>query len=442
MRRVGLWLLVITAFAVGGCSLSSNVTVEPLFLLPSDIYKPSNLEDALERGDYRSAAEMSSLVEQARRQRVEQAALLGRAQFFCGRYAQARETLNRALEQKMSPVLRAQIEWDLAQVAYQQEDMAEALEYALRAKEGGISIKEWYIDFLRAIQDTDIHSIEGSHRAIVGFDIGSPDLPRIPVTVNGRLDGQSVLDSGAVMSIVSRSFAEKAGIRKLEKVDGYFYGLLGEPIAVQFGMIDSLRIREMTIRNMPVAIMDDSKLHFFVEKDEKFDIEFLIGTNLLKEFRLRFDYVRNILTLDFLEANERLPVSNQNLFMVDQRPLVHVTINQQGWYPFLLDTGSEVTFLNESRFSIQNITYGVPRYHGATMQGLGGAQKSGMRVKDVSIGLHRWAGRFNDMPLYTDERPGAVGILGQNYLQKFYVDVDFGRMRVELHRVGAGGMQE
>lgn len=440
MRRFAQWLCLAGVFALGGCSLSSSVTVEPLFLLPSDIHKPSSLEDALERGDYRFAAEMASSIEEARRQRAEQAALLGRAQFFCGRYAQARETLNGALEGKVSPILRAQIQWDLAQVAYQQEDMAEALALAVQAKEGGISIKDWYIDFLRAIQNTDIHAIEGSRRAIVGFDIGSPDLPRIPVEVNGQLKGQSVLDSGAVMSIVSRSFAEKAAIRKLERVDGLFYGLLGEPIAVQFGMIDSLQIREMTIRNVPVAIMEDSKLRFFVEKDEKFDIEFLIGTNLLKEFRLRFDYVRNLLTMDFLEQNERLPVANQNLFMVDQRPLVHVTINQQGWYPFLLDTGSEVTFLNESRFSIQNVTYGVPRYHGATMQGLGGAQKSGTRVKDVSIGLHRWAGRFDDMPLYTDERPGAVGILGQNYLQNFFVDIDFGRMRVEIHRVDAGGL--
>lgn len=434
------WFLIAVTIALGGCTLTSNVTVEPLFLLPADIAKPSSLQDAMSRGDYRFAAELAPTIH-AQRQRVEQLSLLGRAQFFCGRYAEARETLKKALEINMAPLLRAQVQWDLAQVAYQQGKMEEALVLALSAKEGGVSIKQWYIDYLEAIQGVDIHAVEGSRRVITGFRIGSPDLPRLSMNVNGSVGVETVLDSGAVMSIVSRSFAESAGIRRMPTVQGLFYGLLGEPIAVEFGMIDSLSLREMTIRNVPVAIMEDSKLHFFVEKDEKFDIEFLVGTNLLKEFRLRFDYVRNLLTLDYLEQNERVPVPNQNLFLVDQRPLVHVTINRQGWYPFLLDTGSEVTFLNDSKFVIQNVTYGVPRYHGATMQGLGGAQKSGMRVKDVAIGLHRWAGRFEDIPLYTDERPGPVGILGQNYLKKFYVDIDFGRMRVELHRVDAGGLR-
>ena len=441
MARAKVVVVVAWMVALSGCSLTSNVTVEPLFLLPSDIVKPHSLKNAMDRGDYRHAAEMAETIAQGGEPGVEQLALLGRAQFFCGRYAEANETLNRALERRMAPLLRAQIQWDLAQVAYQRQEMARAFELATEARRGGVNIKKWYIDFLDAVRQTDIHAIDGSRRVITPFRIGSPDLPRVTVNVNDVVLSETVLDSGAVMSIVSRSFAERAGIRRLGEVEGLFYGLLGEPIQVEFGLIDFLRIREMTIRNVPVAIMNDSKLHFFVEKDEKFDIEFLVGTNLLKEFRMRFDYVRNQLTLDYLEASERVPVPNQNLFLVDQRPLVHVTINRQGWYPFLLDTGSEVTFLNDSKFMIQSVTYGVPRYHGATMQGLGGAQKSGMRVKDISLGIHRWAGRFEDMPLYNDDRPGPVGILGQNFLMNFYVDIDFGRMRMELHRVDAGGLR-
>lgn len=440
MKDSRTWIVAV-ALLLGACSLSSRVTVQPLYLLPSDIIKPTSLQDAVDRGDYRSAAEMADAVTGARRQRPDQLALLGRAQLFCGRYPQAREILGRALESRISTTLRAQLEWDLAQVAYHEGNLEEALQLATTARDRGINIRKWFIDYLQALQDFDVHSIEGSRRAVVGFKMGSPDLPRIRVAVNERVQGEVILDSGAVMSIVSRSFAERAGIRPLHNVDGYFYGLLGEPIPVTFGLIDSLQIRDMKIRNVPVAVMADNKLHFFVEKDESFDIDFLVGTNLLREFRLRFDYVRNQLTMDYLESGERSPVPNQNLFLVDQRPMVHVTINRQGWYPFLLDTGSEVTFLNESKFSIQNITYGVPRYHGATMQGLGGAQKSGMRVKDVSIGVHQWAGLFDDIPLYSDDRPGAVGILGQNYLKNFYVDIDFGRMRVDIHRVDAGGLR-
>lgn len=438
LKSIGSSLLAIAMMAVSGCTLSSGVRIEPLLLHPSDIRTPSSLQDAINRGDYRQAAEMAGSLDPASG-KVEDLALLGRAQFYCGRYAVATETLSRALERPVTPELRAQIAWDLAQIAYQQQDTSKALELALEAKNGGIRIKDWYIQLLEAVQRIRVHAVEGSGRSVVRFRFGSPDLPRIAMDVNKSVTADTVLDSGAVMSIVSRSFAERAGIRSLGDFSGEFYGLLGEPIAVQFGLIDSLEISGMTIGNVPVAIMDDSKLRFLVAKNERFDIDFLIGTSFMKEFRLRFDYDRQQLTIDYLEPRDRVPVSNQNLFLVDQRPLVHVTINGRGWYPFLLDSGSEVTFLNRSRFTIENVTYGVPRYHGATMQGLGGTQKSGMHVRDVAIGVDRWDGMFTDMPLYTDERPGAVGILGQNYLKNFFVDIDFGRMRLDLHPIAPEG---
>lgn len=440
--NASLTRLIMASTILTGCSLSSSVTVEPLYLLPSDVIKPLSLQDAVNRGEYRYAAEMADTVDKGETTRAEQLALLGRAQLFCGRYDQAREILGRVLERRVSPELRAQVEWDLSQIAFQERDLTEALERAVRARDGGIQVRDWYIEFLESLQEVPIHQIEGSRRAITSFRMGDPDLPRFDLKLNDAVDAEAIIDSGAVMSIVSKRLATRAGIRRLGDGEGLFFGLLGEPIAVTFGLIDTLEIRGMTIRNVPVAVMDDSKLRFFVEKDERFDIDLLIGTSLLREFRMRFDYVRTQLTIDFLEHSQRVPVANQNLFLVDQRPLVHVTINRQGWYPFLLDTGSEVTFLNESKFSIQNVTYGVPRYHGATMQGLGGAQKSGMRVKNVSIGMHQWAGLFEDMPLYSDERPGAVGILGQNFLSNFFVDIDFGRMRVDVHRVDAGGLQD
>lgn len=433
MKRLKKWMAA-GAVTLCACALSSNVAIAPLHLLPGDIVRPTSLKDAVDRGDYRQAADMAEAVEQKHRPRVEQLALLGRAQLFCGLYEEARDVLHRALESRMPPTLRAQIEWDLAQVAFQQRDLERALEYTLKARESGLNIRRWYTDYLTAVQGIRLHSIEGDRQAIVDFRFGSPDLPRFDAVLNDELTGEAVLDSGAAMSIVSRSFLERAGIRPLEGIHGLFYGLLGEPIQVTFAMIDSLRIGEMGIRNIPVAVMADHKLHFFVKKDERFNIDFLIGTSLLQEFRLRFDYSRNRLTLDYLEPAARVPVADQNLFLVDQKPLVHVAINQQGWYPFLLDTGSEVTFLNETKFSIQNVTFGVPRYHGATMQGLGGTQKTGMRVKNVSIGVDRWSGVFDDIPLYSDERPGATGILGQNFLKNFDVEIDFGRMRVEIHR--------
>ena len=81
--------------------------------------------------------------------------------------------------------------------------------------------------------------------------IGRPDVPRIEVTVNRTKNVIAIVDSGAVMSIVSRKFADSVPIRKLGNFEGTFAGLLGEPIQVEFGMIESLQIGRMTIENVP-----------------------------------------------------------------------------------------------------------------------------------------------------------------------------------------------
>jgi hypothetical protein len=440
MRSISVLLLFVTLLA-GGCSLSPQVTVMPLHLRPSDITRPSGLADAMRRGDYRHAAELDWVVESRERTRADELALLGKAELYCARYDRARTHLLAALDHRTGPLLRAQIEWDLAQVAYQQGEIEEALEWTSRARSGGIQIRQWYVDYLQALRGLRLYAVSGNRQAVMSFTLGKPDLPIVMVTVNDDVEVRAVVDSGTAMSIVSRSFAERARIRPLDAANGVFYGLLAEPIPVTFGLIESMRLDGLTVSSIPVAIMGDDKLRFFLREEEPFHIDVLLGTSLLKEFRLRFDYSRRSMVLDHLEEEDRRPVSDQNLFLVDQRPLVHVTINRQGWYPFLLDTGSEVTFLNETKFSIRNISYGVPRYHGATMQGLGGSQKTGTRVKNVEIGLHQWAGMFEDMPLYADDRPGAVGILGQNFLQNFHVDIDFGRMRVELHRIETGNLR-
>ncbi len=113
--------------------------------------------------------------------------------------------------------------------------------------------------------------------------------------------------------------------------------------------------------------------------------------------------------------------------------MVRSAINRRGWYLFVLDTGSEVTFLNEMQLFMLPVQFYVPKVHTATLQGLGGARKRGAKVENVEIGVDKWAGTFTDLPMYTSaENERAVGILGENYLKNFRVVIDFGKMRVDL----------
>ncbi|MEA2415584.1 MAG: gag-polyprotein putative aspartyl protease, partial [Thermoanaerobaculia bacterium] len=266
----------------------------------------------------------------------------------------------------------------------------------------------------------------------VPLRIGRPDVPRVEVTVNKTKNVIAIVDSGAVMSIVSRKFADSVPIRKLGNFEGQFTGLLGEPIQVQFGIIESLQIGRMIIENIPVAIMPDDKMKFIVTGKNEFSIEFLLGAHLLKETRIELDFRRNQATFTHLTAADRIAAPDQNLFWDHFRPTVRGVINRKGWFVFVLDTGSEVTFLNSAQSSSLPIQL-FTKAHNATLQGLGGAKKHGDKVEDVEIGVDRWAGTFRTIPMYdagASER--TSGIVGENYLKNFIVTIDFGRMRLDL----------
>jgi hypothetical protein len=136
-----------------------------------------------------------------------------------------------------------------------------------------------------------------------------------------------------------------------------------------------------------------------------------------------------------LTAVDRKPADDQNLFVDGFRPVVRTAVNKHGWYLFVLDTGSEVTFLNEKHLAALPINMYTPRMHNATLQGLGGAKKHGARIDDVEVGVDRWAGSFKTLPVYSaGESERTAGIIGENFLKYFDVTIDYGRMRVDLKR--------
>jgi hypothetical protein len=182
-------------------------------------------------------------------------------------------------------------------------------------------------------------------------------------------------------------------------------------------------------------------MKFLVAGKKEFHIDFLLGANLLKEFRIELDFRHNIATFVHLKPADRQPQPDQNLFWQQFRPAVRGTINRHGWFMFVLDTGSEVTFLNQTQLAGFPIPLLSPKVHNATLQGLGGAKKRGEKVEGIEIGVDRWAGIFRDMPMYEpSEKELTSGIVGENYLRNFIVTIDFGRMRVDLKPIITPGM--
>ena len=429
-RRV---LIAVTALAAG-CALYSDVSVSPLLLSPGSIERGSDLPSMLRKSDYVRAVEQASTVESKTRRSANEFLALGEAEMTAGRFDIARRHLRSVLDLDPFRTTYAEAAWDLSQVEYMRNNFEASLEWAHVAADHGLVVRKWHLDFLEALKNVDMYHFRGPAAERVPLRIGRPDVPRVEVTVNKTRNVIAIVDSGAVMSIVSAKFAAAVPIHRIGTIEGTFSGLLGEPIQVQFGMIESLQIGKMTIENVPVAIMPDDKMKFIVTGKNEFSIEFLLCAHLLKEMRIDLDFRHNQATFTHLAPADHAAAPDQNLFWDHFRPAVRGVINRKGWFMFVLDTGSEVTFLNSAQISSLPVQL-FTKVHNATLQGLGGAKKHGDKVDDVEIGIDRWAGTFRTIPMYdagSPETEHTSGIIGENYLKNFIVTIDFGRMRVDL----------
>jgi Aspartyl protease/Tetratricopeptide repeat len=423
------------ALFIAGCSLYNDVSIGPLILNPAQIERGSDVQAMVNKSDFLRAIEFRPVVEARQRKSAAELMALGTAEMASGRYDEARRHLREALDLQPFRETTAHIEWALSQVEYMCNNFEPALDWAQAANSHGMAIKQWHIDYLTALAHTNVYKYSGLPSSQIPMRASRPDVPRIDVRINGRRSVNAVIDSGAVLSIVSERFAAELSVHKLGQFRGEFFGLLGEPISVQFGLLDSVTLGDIVLENVPVAIMPDDEMRFVVAGKREFKIDFLLGANFLKEFRTDLDFPRGVVTFYHLTSEDRRPATDQNLFVQGFRPYVRGTVNRRGWYMFVLDTGSEVTFLND--LQMMNLPLGnvPPRAHNAMLQGLGGTKKRGAKIDNVEIGADRWAGTFRTVPMYSaGEQESAAGIVGENFLKNFRVVLDYGRMRLDLLR--------
>jgi hypothetical protein len=436
MRTRLLPTLAALAF-LAGCALYSDVVIGPLIYDPANIERGGDLPSMLRKSDYNTAVSLAKDIEMKPRKTAQELGALGEAEFIAGRYDDARRHLRQAIDLQPFRNTYAQIAWDLSQVEYMTNTFDASLDWAKLAADHGIIVKPWHLAYLESLSNVNTYRFLSATSDRVAMRIGRPDVPRVDVTIDGKKQVSAIVDSGAVQSIISQSLAASLPVRSLGTFEGTFNGLLGEPIPVRFGILDTLDIGRMRIGNVPVAIMPDDKMKFLVSGKKEFKIDFLLGAHLLKEFRIELDFRRSNVLFTRVPQAMRHPAVDQNLFIQQFRPAVRATVNRHGWFMFILDTGSEVTFLNEGRLGEMQIQIFAPKMHNATLQGLGGSKKHGEKLEDVEIGVDRWAGTFKTIPMYdAGEHERTTGIVGENYLKNFDVVIDFGRMRVDLAPIG------
>ena len=97
--------------------------------------------------------------------------------------------------------------WALSQLEYLRNNFEASLEWAHVAADHGLIVRKWHLEFLESLKNVNTYTFLGPVTERVALRSGRPDVPRVEVMVNKTKNVVAIVDSGAVMSIVSRKLA-------------------------------------------------------------------------------------------------------------------------------------------------------------------------------------------------------------------------------------------
>lgn len=165
-------------------------------------------------------------------------------------------------------------------------------------------------------------------------------LINLPVMLqNDSID--FVFDSGANMSVIVTSVAEKYGFKPLDKKI-HVLAITGKRIEAQLALVD-LKMGNIEIKNSPFIIFPDSVLTF---GNGIYTIKGIIGfpiMNALKEFTVKDDQFLVI-------PKTPSKVASRNFALDQATPVIMVTY-QNDTLPFHFDTGAHSTLLYSTFFN-------------------------------------------------------------------------------------------
>lgn len=190
-------------------------------------------------------------------------------------------------------------------------------------------------NLLSPLQDAPPQTIEQHADAFIRLRSNMVGLLEIPVHV-GKNEECFLFDTGANISVVSESYAEKLGIKKLN-TSFQIRASQGKRVESDLGVADSIIIGNIIFRNVVFIIMPDDKLDF---RGTGFRIRGAIGypvISAMKEIHIIRD---SLLSVPLKQTSSKL----NNLAMNGLMPIVQA-ITENDTLAFQFDTGADQTDL-------------------------------------------------------------------------------------------------
>lgn len=389
-------------------------------------------EDRYQRGHYLEVQKyLESLPASTREKSAADMTLYGKVLLARGDFESAWPVLERARSLEGRTSRRGEIEWFICQGAVLWDDFGTAEDYAASAIRDGYALVPGFLHFLTALKDVDVYA--GPAVGDAGeetFEMQGFKLVRVPVRVNG-IGSAAIVDSGAVYTIVTQSFAREVNVQMIPNSRASGRGLHKKEFPVDFGLIGELAFGGFVVHNVPVMVMPDEAMLFETTRGQ-FPVPIVLGLHLLKEFTTQIDYAGR--SLKWVRKDFRVPKKSpdQNLFFRGGRMFVRGSVDRNGFYQFLLDTGSEPTIMTSAGAARANLPPSSKVFP-KKVYGLGKTEVEWGRISEVTLGIAGYGARFRDMAVKDDDTAFEDGIVGTSLLERFTVEIDFSRMLLTLH---------
>jgi predicted aspartyl protease len=319
----------------------------------------------------------------------------------------------------------------LAEVSYRRGDFAAAATHQESAGNRAVAAK------LRSFASRQPYSIDGPETVRLPF-VRTDPLPILRVRVNNGAEADFMLDTGGAEVILDASFARATGISEFGGERGYFGG--GKTAKIGHAAIDSLALGELTVRNLPVQILDMGQIGTALGMPQ---LAGVVGTCLLYRFLATIDYPSEALVLRRrgTQAQASGGTIDVPLLMADDHFLLaEGRLNDGAPTIFLVDSG-----LAGGAFGCPESTLkaaGIERGSTPLVNGSGGGGKVSAWPFDVSalsVGPARREGLQGIAGVFPPKLEWAYGfriggLVSHGFLRAYAVTFDFDRMIIRLER--------
>jgi predicted aspartyl protease len=295
------------------------------------------------------------------------------------------------------------------------------------------------IDFLRYLgTQSDIIHVAGPARITVPFELVN-SRPLLTVRINGSKEPlRFVLDTGAGMCVISRSAAERLGIRPVAR--GGMARAVGGPgrFEIVYGFLQSLHIGEARVERLPVYIRD------FHSEQEK--VDGYIGLSVIGKYLTTVDYGAR--TMRMLRSEARAAHSFADPASVVELP---IRVTSSGFWTgefrlegverpvnFIVDTGATISVVSEALAARESLD----RFAQSSFIRVYGAAGVSENIKTLllprvfltakHVRRHVPAAVLDMEALNETSGFEQTGIVGGNVLRHYRVTFDFERAVVQL----------